>query len=167
MLLALLLLAACDETTVRHQGPVPARLRVRREFQASGGRLGHVVDAHELLVEGYPPLQVGPCEPAELDSRAEPKLVLLRCGEASWRPIYLGAQALLAGCPLLDGAEPPALAEGWADLFKCHPRPEEVLAQAGEGRLDLLRAVAEVELPLDESGNDAWMAAVRALDEYG
>lgn len=165
MLLALLLLAACDETAVRHRGPIPASVRVRREYKASGGRLGNVVDEHELLVEGYPPLAVGPCEPARVDSRAEPKVVLLRCGEAPWRPVYLGERALLLGCPLAEGAEPPPLSGGLPELFKCHPRPDEVLAQAGEGRMDLLRATAEIELPLDEGGGDAWLAAVRVLDE--
>lgn len=112
---------------------------------------------------GYPPLRMAACDGAELASRADPKVVLWRCGAGGWRPVYLGARHLLGGCTLAEGEEPASLPAALPGLFACHARPEEVLDEAGEGRAALLVATAETALPLDERGGDAWLSAVESL----
>lgn len=158
-----MLLAGCDATLDRHQGPVPATLSAQRDYTTTGGRLGNVSDAYVLEVPGYPPLALPACEGAELRSLAEPKVVLWRCAPEPWRPVYLGAERLLGGCALAEGEAPEALSAALPKLFACHARPEEVLDEAGDGRGALLLATAGLALPLDEAGGDAWLSAALAL----
>lgn len=160
MLLALLL--ACDHTLDRQLLPVPAQLRLARDYSPTGGRLGSVHEALLLEVPGYPPLELPGCEDPALDGRREPRAVLWRCGAGPWQAVYLGEEHLLASCAALQG-DPPPLAQALPELLGCHPRPEEVLAQAGAGRPQLLLASLDTALSLDEQGQDAWIRATRDL----